>query len=280
MRDRKTRLRPPCTQALCVLLFLIAGGAAAQPERVVVPLSRPGDPAKVDIELMYGSVRVESHAGAEVIVETVTKSHGGEPKAPPPRADGLRRLPNRGLEFEISEEDNEVEIETESLGSRHSFHLTVKVPERTSVEIDLVHGDVTIAGISGDHEINGTNGSIHAERIAGSLVAETTNGEIVASFTAVNPDKAMAFSSFNGTVDVTFPAGLAADLVMRSAQGEILTGFDVALDEDAARIERDADGKGFRLSVEQATRGKVGGGGPELRFETWNGDVVVRKAGG
>ena len=42
-------------------------------------------------------------------------------------------------------------------------------------------------------------------------------------------DKAMAFTSFNGPVDVTLPATIKANLKMRSDQGEIFTDFDVQL---------------------------------------------------
>jgi hypothetical protein len=36
-------------------------------------------------------------------------------------------------------------------------------------------------------------------------------------------------------------------------------------------------GDRYRVRVERETRAIVGGGGPELRFKTFNGDVVIRK---
>jgi DUF4097 and DUF4098 domain-containing protein YvlB len=64
-----------------------------------------------------------------------------------------------------------------------------------------------------------------ATDISGSAVASTTNGNVRCTFAEVAPGKAMSFSSFNGDVDVTFPASLAADLRIDAGRGEILTDF-------------------------------------------------------
>ena len=87
------------------------------------------------------------------------------------------------------------------------------MPRRTSVHAHVVHGDLTVEGVTGDHELSNVNGEVSATDLGGSAVVNTTNGAVRVSFTRVAPDKAMSFSSFNGDVDVTFPANLAADLL-------------------------------------------------------------------
>ncbi len=56
---------------LAVLLTAaaIAGADSAAPERYVVPLSRPGQPASLKVNLMFGTVTVTGVQGNEVIVE-------------------------------------------------------------------------------------------------------------------------------------------------------------------------------------------------------------------
>ncbi len=40
--------------------------------------------------------------------------------------------------------------------------------------------------------------------------------------------------------------------------------------------EREGDG-GYRVRMEKAVEGTIGGGGPEMRFKTYNGDIILRQ---
>jgi hypothetical protein len=43
-------------------------------------------------------------------------------------------------------------------------------------------------------------------------------------------------------------------------------------------VTREQEGSGgYRVRMEKAVEGTIGGGGPELRFKTFNGDIVLRK---
>ena len=109
------------------------------------------------------------------------------------------------------------------------------------------------------------------------MVAQTLNGELKVTFDAVTPGKAMSFTNMNGDIDVTFPANLKADLRMRSDMGDILTDFDFEADATTRRSQEGGEGRGFRLKIEKEIRGQVGGGGPEMVFKNFNGDILIRK---
>jgi DUF4097 and DUF4098 domain-containing protein YvlB len=88
----------------------------------------------------------------------------------------------------------------------------------------------------------------------------------------------MSFTSFNGDVDVTLPANLAADLIVASQQGDVYTDFDVQSQDDPATIERNGDARGgYRVRMRQQSRYTIGGGGAEIQLRTFNGDVMIRK---
>ncbi len=89
----------------------------------------------------------------------------------------------------------------------------------------------------------------------------------------------MSFSSFNGNVDVAFPADLGARVRIKAGQGEILSDFELALEAQAPILTRDENSDGTRFELESEVRGTIGAGGPELRFETYNGNVLIRKRG-
>jgi DUF4097 and DUF4098 domain-containing protein YvlB len=88
----------------------------------------------------------------------------------------------------------------------------------------------------------------------------------------------MAFSSFNGNVDVTLPAATKANLKLRSDQGDVFTDFDVEL-KTAARAPLESRGQGgkFRIEVNRSIYGAINGGGPDFELRTFNGNVYVRK---
>jgi DUF4097 and DUF4098 domain-containing protein YvlB len=90
----------------------------------------------------------------------------------------------------------------------------------------------------------------------------------------------MFFSTWSGDIDVTFPANIKADLKMKSERGEIYSDFDIKIERAAQRVEEDkrAEGGKYEISFDKYITGKISGGGPELVFNTYAGDILVRKA--
>lgn len=272
-------MRRATLAALAASILTIPLAAAAQQgqaERFNVPLTDPGRPVQLEVGLVSGGITVEAGGGNQVVVEARAGGDDRRPAKPEGRG-GMRRIPLSGFRLSIEEKNNVVEI-----GSSPSVavFLTIKVPEQTSVKLSTVNdGDIEVSGVRGDHEISNVNGAIHA-RVAGSVVAHTINGEVKVTLSAVAPGKAMAFSSLNGDVDVTLPAGAKADLRMESENGEIYTDFDVATRQRAAPAQAERQGGRYKLTVERAVFGTINGGGPEMHFKTFNGDVHLRRAGG
>ena len=87
----------------------------------------------------------------------------------------------------------------------------------------------------------------------------------------------MSFSTFNGDVDVSFPSNLSATLHINSGRGELLTDFDVQVQEQPAVVERGGENGRYQVRLERETRAVVGRGGPDIYFKTFNGDVTIRK---
>lgn len=263
--------------ALCLWTALSAFARQAAAERFVVPLSEPSRPAAVEVSLIHGSITVEAYDGQDVIVETAVRDEAkAAPEAAAPRADGMRRIPNTSQGLTIEEEANHVEVSAPSW--QRAVDMSLKVPARTSsLKLSTVHGGhIVVTGITGELELNNANGSVEATGISGAVVAQAVNGEIRIVFRQVTEGKPMAFSTVNGNIDVTFPANLKADLRMRSDQGEILTDFEFAGEQKNAVTEERDDG-GYRLHIEKDVHGKLNGGGPEIRFKTFRGDILIRK---
>ncbi len=269
---------------LAVALLLPSGAALrAQPaaavasDRIVVPLTSPDKPATIHVALVNGGITVEAYPGKEILV--VTQPGESEDVSDPDRKtakNGMRRLPNASLGLTVEEEANEVRIESSSWNRANNLRL--QVPVNTSLKLACVNnGDISVRGVTGEHELQNVNGSIEITDASGSVVASTTNGGIKVVLSRLDGGKAMAFSSFNGDVDVTLPAAAKANVRLRSDQGEIYSDFDVALDKNPPQVREERSGTRYRVEIQQELRGTIGGGGPEFFFKTFNGDIYLRK---
>lgn len=261
-----------------ILAIAFAGTTQAQndnKQQMVVPLSSPGKSCKVKVHALNGSIRVTTYEGKDVVVEV--ESDKREDDGGSSGGGGMRRIGGGGAEVTAKEDDNTVNIDA---GLSHVKLISIKVPANTNeLEASTVNdGNITIKDVSGQIEINNVNGWIHCDGASGSVVANTVNGDVIVDFKTVNPQAAMAFSTLNGKVDVTFPATLKARLKLKAEQGDIFSDFDVAIEKGQPKGEKTGDGHMFKIAIDDWVYGTVGGGGPEIMMKTFNGSVYVRKA--
>lgn len=265
------------TTLASLVLGLAVAPLLAENERITVPLSDPAAPAKLEVHLLSGGITVEAYDGKEILVETEVVlqelKRKGEEK---PRQDGLRRIENTGYSLSVEERKNHVKISSPS--HEQTVNLSIQVPRHTSLDIKSVeNGDIRVRGTSGEMELASTDGSIKAIDVAGTVVAQTVDGSIEVKLTSLAAEKPLSFSTFDGDIDVTLPAAVKADLRIRAMQGKILTDFDLKVESTVNEVREGGEGKGFRWAVEKEVRAQVGGGGQEIVFKTYDGDVVIRK---
>jgi DUF4097 and DUF4098 domain-containing protein YvlB len=126
------------------------------------------------------------------------------------------------------------------------------------------------------------NGEVDLKNIGGSVVAHALNGHVVATFNRIDPSKSMAFSSLNGDIDVTFPPDLKANVSLRTDNGEVYSDFDVKVlptsPQQTVEDDRGKSGK-YRVKIDKNVRGTINGGGQEIQFKNFNGNIYIRKLG-
>lgn len=265
---------------LAMLPLSTAVHAQAQPsagaDRVSIALSDPSRPALVKAGLVNGGITVKGYDGKEVVVEARARNRESG------RTEGnLKRLAVNTTGLSVEEENNEVRIGTDS--HMRAIDLTISVPQHTSLHLRCVNdGDIAVSGVDGELDVDDVNGSVTLANVSGSAVAHALNGRLLVTFVRVNPQKAMAFSSLNGDVDVTFPADLKANVTIKSDRGDVFSDFDVQLQAQAAQpVVEDSRGRGgkYRVRLDKAIHGTINGGGPEIQFTNFNGTIYIRKAG-
>jgi DUF4097 and DUF4098 domain-containing protein YvlB len=95
----------------------------------------------------------------------------------------------------------------------------------------------------------------------------------------VDAQKPMSFSSMNGTIDVTLPASLKANVKLKADNGEVYSDFDIATQAAPAPVVEDSrsqKGK-YRVRLDRTVNGTINGGGAEIQFSNFNGSIYIRK---
>ena len=251
---------------------------ASAADQVTVPLSNPSSPALIDVSLVQGSITVRGTNRKDVLVTSKPETDDDRPRRRRYDADteGLRRIPQTAG-FRITEEANRVKISADSPNRRVTFE--VEVPSRTNLKLSTVNdGEILVENVDGDISVSNTNGGITLNNVSGAVMAGTTNGNVRASMARVTAQKEMAFTSLNGTVDVTLPPTTKANLRLRSDNGDVYSDFDVQLAPSAPVVQENRTTNGrYRISRNRAIVGAINGGGPEFELRTFNSNVYVRK---
>ncbi|WNJ17293.1 DUF4097 family beta strand repeat-containing protein [Pontibacter sp. G13] len=238
-----------------------------------IPLSNPGRPGKLKVDIKSGSIRVDAHDGEDVILEVSQK--GKSPKQKNSQNQGLRKIPNSSISLDILEDDNYVKIDSDSWGN--TIHVRIKVPRNFDLKLDTYNdGDIVVTGVSGTHEVENYNGSISLKQVAGSVVASTYNGEVEVEMTSIDRNAQMAFTTYNGDIDLTLPENASFVAKMKTNNGDLNTDFDMQVLPTEVTQGRNSSGV-YKVKVEGWVKGKVGTGGPEYRLNTYNGDIYIRK---
>ena len=159
---------------------------------------------------------------------------------------------------------------------RHDF--TIRAPRDVALRLCTINGgDVIVTGTQGDFNVDNVNGLIEMTNIGGAGTAHTVNGPVTVTFTA-NPKRESSFKSVNGNIDVTFRDGLAADFAMKTFNGGLFTDFEVQPLASPAKATGERRNGRFVYRANEFTRVRVGNGGPQITFETLNGNVRARRA--
>lgn len=158
---------------------------------------------------------------------------------------------------------------------RFTYNFKLRVPREIKLDLRTInHSDIRVSGTSGDFRIRNVNGGIEMTDIEGSGTVSTVNGGVKVTF-AKNPASATSFKSVNGTLDVAFRPGLNADVKFKTMHGEVYTDFPAAtLPVSAEPPEHRGNMVVWRRNRMSGVR--IGSGGPELSFETLNGQVLIR----
>jgi DUF4097 and DUF4098 domain-containing protein YvlB len=257
---------------------LLATGAWGQdtPDRVTVPFSDASKPRTMIVTLINGGMVVRGYDGRDAIIEGRSGS-ADRHRRPSNVPDGMHQIVGNSYGLDVTEDNNTITVKG---GITRSADLTIQVPQQTSLKVRTMNGgSIVIENVAGEIDAQNMNGPVTITNAAGSVLANSMNGRINVSLNRVTPNKTMSFSTMNGTIDVTLPQDVKANLKMKTDNGEIYTDFDVKLDASHPPTVEDnrKEGGKYRVRLDKAMYGTINGGGPEMQFVTYNGNILIHK---
>ena len=252
-----------------------AAPAQPQPETVTIPLSRPGEPMSLSIDIISAHIEVIGEERKDVAL-SVTLSSGRRKIVTP---SGPKMLTGGGGGLQISERDNRVSIESDDPPTNR-ITIVARVPRRAALNLSTVNeGEITVRDIVGDLELENINGPITATNVTGSVIAESVNNPIAVGLAGVAAGGATSLSSLNGDITLTLPASAKAELHLDTSRGEIVSDFELDVKPSKPRVERNETRGGVSVRMEDVIVATVNGGGPVIRVKTLNGTIKIAKGG-
>jgi hypothetical protein len=237
---------------------------------------------------VFGDIKVEGYDGNKVIIE-IEKTIAADTKA---------RMQEAKNEFKLGFDQNGDELTLytaapyDSRPDRHTNnnendgnHYTVtlnymlKVPHGMKLHVSTINdGDVEVSDVDGIIEAFNVNGEVTLRNVKNLRNVHTVNGDINAIYNALPPDSA-EYQTLNGDLRITFPANLQADCNLKTQNGDIYTDFENVenLPAEVKKIVKVKNGQTTH-ELKKGNAIRIGEGGKNLRFETFNGNIYIKKA--
>ena len=162
-----------------------------------------------------------------------------------------------------------------------SVRIELKVPRRGNYEVHTRDGNIDARDVQGDLRFTSGDGHIEAEGLDGALHAKSGDGHmrIRGRFNELALDtgdgsiesrcdsgskisNVWSLHTGDGRVNLFLPAHFAPDLDAHTGDGHVTVDFPVTISGSASSSE---------------VRGKMNGGGPELRIRTGDGSIRIEK---
>jgi DUF4097 and DUF4098 domain-containing protein YvlB len=160
----------------------------------------------------------------------------------------------------------------------YELNFTVKVPYAINLHASTVNGgNVDVQGVTGSLSISNVNGSVRIVDAKGAARARTVNGNVEANYLNLPPGES-DFKTLNGDIKISYPSALSVDCQFKTFNGSFYTDFPDAEPLPGRVVkhkENDANKTVYKLSTETFIR--IGKGGPTYKFETFNGNIYLKK---
>jgi DUF4097 and DUF4098 domain-containing protein YvlB len=293
--NRKTLIKPFKKMKKSLSLFLVGmilscTNSPAQKqvfkEHISKEFSVSSSETTLNVFNINGFIKVEGYAGNKIIIE-IDKTISAKRDRDLEEGKSGFKLNFEQKNDEITAYISEPFDSRPNISNRHNnvhidydfkVNYTIKVPYSTNLRLSTINeGDVMVSDVKGEIKANNINGAITLKNTAKAYDVHTINGDVNINYTTLPPDNAKYYT-LNGDLTVTYPANLSADCTFKSFQGEFFTDFpEVEVMPSKIKKVVEKDGESTKHKLEKGSNIKIGKGGLKLNFETFNGNIYIKK---
>lgn len=162
---------------------------------------------------------------------------------------------------------------------RYNLNYTIKVPKSMNLVVSTINnGDIVITDVSGFMKVNNINGKITVKNAQKANEIRTINGDVNINYTALPPENAQYYT-LNGNLNIVYPTNFSADCEFKTFQGDFYTDFE-DVEKLPARVTKTVSetDKGTTHKLSKGSIIRIGSGGKNLKFETFNGNIYIKKS--
>jgi hypothetical protein len=190
---------------------------------------------------------------------------------------------SKQMDFKLKKEDSEKDNPMPE--GEHKLFFSKIGPDPDTFESmggsGIIAGNILIKDLTGTIEINTIQGNIDVENIKGEVVASSVQGNLKVIFDKLSKDNALYFSTVNGEIDITLPKGTAADIMAKTLNGNVYSGFDG--ETTTENVVNEKTGTAALQNIVNTffhsnyITSKINGGGQDIYLSTINGNIYIRK---
>jgi len=158
----------------------------------------------------------------------------------------------------------------------YEFNYKLKIPKGINVKLSTINeGHVEVRNVNGDIYASNVNGDVSVRGVRSNLKASTVNGTLDITYASMNAEFG-EFNTVNGTIYVFVPQDAKGVFNFDTQWGEVRS--DVDFDEKMApQMKKTSEGSTTKYKLSNSNGYRLGNGGPQLDFETLNGDIRIKR---
>jgi DUF4097 and DUF4098 domain-containing protein YvlB len=160
----------------------------------------------------------------------------------------------------------------------YELNFTVKVPYALNLHVSTVNGgDVNVNDVTGLLNVHNVNGAIKIVNAKGAAKAKTINGNVEVNYVTLPPGES-DFQTLNGDIKISYPAALSVDCQFKTFNGNFYTDFP-DVETLPVRVVKNSENQSAKTvyKLNTITSIRIGKGGPTYKFETFNGNIYLKK---
>jgi hypothetical protein len=248
---------------LIILTFVLTQSSLAQKTREEEKTFEMAKDGYVSIDTYKGSIDVETWDKAEVYVQVKIEADGDGWSSTSPE----EQLDNVKIRYDASQNSVHIRSKYDKTSSffgsntRALVHYKIKMPKTAGLEIDDYKSETRIQNLQADIKMETYKGRVDVLDLTGGIKLETYKGDVIVDFKDLKDD--CSFDTYKGNIELNLVSDSKFDLdIDLGKKGDFDCDFDYSIN-------------GRRHSDD--VRGSVNGGGPRIEFETYRGDLRIRK---